>query len=72
MIFKREEFGLVCSPDGRYLYAIEGFNEESHCLASVEKYSFENDSWKQVAELDCPLKALGAVALPDGAYAMVI
>jgi N-acetylneuraminic acid mutarotase len=70
MIFKRQEFGLVCSPDGRHLYAIGGFNEESHCLASVERYSFENDSWELLAELDRPLKALGAVALPDGVYAI--
>ena len=27
MLQEREEFGLVCDPDGKHLYAIGGYNE---------------------------------------------
>lgn len=68
MLVAREEFGLVCDPEGKYLYAIGGFNAEDQCLQSVERYSFATDKWQMVTELDRPLKAMGAVALPDGIY----
>lgn len=68
MLVEREEFGLVCDPEGKYLYAIGGFNQISHCLQSVERYCFATDSWEFVQKLDRPLKAMGAVALPDGIY----
>lgn len=70
MLQEREEFGLVCNPDGKHLYAIGGYNESLQCLSSVERYSFATDTWEKVADLDRPLKALGAVSMPDGIYAI--
>jgi N-acetylneuraminic acid mutarotase len=36
----------------------------------VERYSFETNRWEFVSDLDRPIKALAAVALPDGIYAI--
>jgi len=68
MLQEREEFGLVCDPLGKYLYAIGGYNETCKFLSTVERYCFATDTWEHGTSLDRPLKAVGAVSMPDGIY----
>lgn len=42
----------------------------SACLNSVERYDFRTKAWETVAPLNLPRRALMAVAMPDGIYAI--
>lgn len=66
---EREEFGLASDPTGKFLFAIGGCNSK-HTLVSVERYNFATDIWEYATSLDRPLKAIAAVALPDGVYVL--
>lgn len=42
----------------------------SSCLDTVERYDISKDTWELVSSLNTPRRALAAVALPDGVYAI--
>jgi hypothetical protein len=42
----------------------------SKCLKSVERFDFYLNKWEEVAELNVPRRALTAVTLPNGIYAI--
>lgn len=42
----------------------------SSCLNSVERYDPETNEWQLIAPLNVARRALSAVTLPDGIYAM--
>ena len=42
----------------------------STCLSSVERYDPQTCLWETVASLNVPRRALAAVTLPDGIYAI--
>ena len=42
----------------------------STCLTSAERYNPETDEWETIASLNVPRRALSAVTLPDGIYAI--
>eukprot|EP01016_Furgasonia_blochmanni_P007315 TRINITY_DN12935_c0_g1_i1.p1 TRINITY_DN12935_c0_g1~~TRINITY_DN12935_c0_g1_i1.p1 ORF type:complete len:282 (-),score=50.23 TRINITY_DN12935_c0_g1_i1:373-1158(-) len=68
--FKRDELSLVLGHDGR-LYAIGGFGGPTNtCLNSVERYDFTKGQWEMIASLNTWRRALAAVTLPDGIYAI--
>jgi len=53
------------------IYAIGGFGgPKNSCLQAAERYDVANDKWEQIADLNIPRRALSAVALPDGIYAI--
>lgn len=39
-------------------------------MNSVERYDFKTGIWQPVADLNVPRRALGAVTMPDGIYAI--
>lgn len=45
-------------------------NFDSCCLSSVERFDPEKNEWELIASLNTPRRALAAVTLPDGIYAI--
>jgi len=68
MSSKREEFGLVLGPDNK-LYAVGGFDGHK-CLVECERFDLIKGVWEKIAPLNTPRRALCAVAMPDGIYAL--
>lgn len=57
-------------PDGK-IYAIGGFGgPKNTCLKAAERYDPKTNKWEVIADLNIPRRALSAVALPDGIYAI--
>jgi influenza virus NS1A-binding protein len=53
------------------IYAIGGYGgSQNTCLNSVERFNTQKKEWEQIASLNIPRRALTAVALPDGVYAI--
>lgn len=70
MSIKRDELAVTIGPDGK-VYAIGGYGgQNSTCLKSVERFNFQTYTWEKVADLNEPRRALAAVSLPDGVYAI--
>ena len=42
----------------------------SECLSSVERFDFKSNKWEKVKPLNIKRRALTAITLPDGIYAM--
>ena len=57
-------------PDNK-IYAIGGFGgPKNTCLSTAERYDPVTKKWEKLADLNIPRRALSAVALPDGIYAI--
>ncbi len=57
-------------PDNK-IYAIGGFGgPKNSCLNAAERYDPVKNEWEKIADLNIPRRALSAVALPDGIYAI--
>lgn len=71
MITRRDELAAVLGPDNK-VYAIGGYGGSANacCLDSVERYDPITNKWEQVASLLQGRRALSAVAMPDGIYAI--
>lgn len=71
MITNRDEIGVTKSFDEEEIYAIGGFGGKSKsCLKSCERFSFERKCWEGIADLNSPRRALAAVCLKNGVYAI--
>jgi len=70
MTLKRDELAACIGPDGK-IYAIGGYGgTDNQCLSSAERYDPVTGKWEVIAPLNEPRRALAAVALPDGIYAI--
>ncbi|KAL4445683.1 hypothetical protein ABPG74_006234 [Tetrahymena malaccensis] len=70
MLEKRDELAVTQGLDGK-IYAIGGFGGEYNtCLNSAERYNPIYQRWEKIAPLNIPRRALSAVTLPDGIYAI--
>lgn len=71
MISRRDELAACVGPDGK-IYAIGGYGgpTNSSCLRSVERYDIVKNKWEQVASMNEGRRALAAVSMPDGIYAI--
>jgi hypothetical protein len=84
MIQKRDELAVALGPDGK-IYAIGGYGGggsltqndsgdnskgSSNCLRTAERYDFVTGQWEMLPEMNEARRALAAVALPDGIYAI--
>jgi N-acetylneuraminic acid mutarotase len=68
--YKRDELATAIGPDQKF-YAIGGFGGPNNtCLSSVERYDPQTGIWEPLANLNVPRRALAAVCLPDGIYAV--
>lgn len=68
--WKRDELAIAMGPDYK-IYAIGGFGgPKNSCLQAAERYDIATNKWEQIADLNIPRRALSAVALPDGIYAI--
>lgn len=43
---------------------------EYSCLATAEKYDFNLQKWELLSDMSIPRRALSAVSLPNGIYAI--
>lgn len=67
---RRDELGVTLGLDGK-IYAIGGFGgSKNSCLQSAERYDPKTNKWEAIASLNTPRRALTAVTLPDGIYAI--
>ena len=68
---RRDELGACLGPDNK-IYAIGGYggSSNSSCLKSVERYDPVYNKWEQISPLNEGRRALAAVAMPDGIYAI--
>lgn len=71
MINRRDELAACIGPDG-LIYAIGGYGgpTNSSCLRSVERYDPVKNKWESIASMNEGRRALAAIALPDGIYAI--
>ena len=71
MICKRDELAAVVGSDN-LVYAIGGYggSQNTSCLSSVERFDPATNTWEQVASMNEGRRALAAVSLPDGIYAI--
>ena len=71
MINRRDELASCLGPDNK-IYAIGGYGGTSNasCLSTVERYDPQTNKWEQVASMNEGRRALAAVAMPDGIYAI--
>jgi len=71
MISRRDELAACLGPDGK-IYAIGGYGgpTNSSCLRSVERYDPVKNKWEPVAQMNEGRRALAAVSMPDGIYAI--
>lgn len=84
MIQKRDELAVALGPDGK-IYAIGGYgggngaaqaddsqkqSGPSNCLRTAERFDFTTGQWEMLPEMNEARRALAAVALPDGIYAI--
>lgn len=45
-------------------------NQSSNCLRTAERFDFATGEWEMLPEMNEARRALAAVALPDGIYAI--
>ena len=71
MSVRRDELAAVVGPDNR-VYAIGGYGGSANasCLNSVERYDPTTNKWETIASMTQGRRALAAVAMPDGIYAI--
>lgn len=70
MLWRRDEFALTLGPDHK-LYAIGGFGgAERAPLRECERFDPATGQWEAIAPLNEARRALTAVCLPDGIYAI--
>lgn len=70
MIEKRDEHAVTLGLDKK-IYAIGGFGGSKNiCLRTAERYDPQIDKWESIASLNVPRRALAAITLPDGVYAI--
>jgi len=70
MHMKRDELAACIGPDGM-IYAVGGYGGgDNSSLASVERFNVHSQKWELIAPLREARRALTAVALPDGIYAI--
>jgi len=78
MVQKRDELAVALGPDGM-VYAIGGYgggggqdasSQQSNCLRTAERFDFEKGQWEMLPNMNEARRALAAVALPDGIYAI--
>jgi hypothetical protein len=48
----------------------KGTNQTSNCLRTAERFDFSKGEWEMLPEMNEARRALAAVALPDGIYAI--
>ena len=86
MIQKRDELAVSLGPDGMiYAIGGYGGgnsnnqdqdpsnnskNAPSNCLRTAERFDFNTGQWEMLPEMNEARRALAAVALPDGIYAI--
>ena len=67
---KRDELAACLGPDNK-IYAIGGYGGgDNACLTSAERYDPDTGKWEIIAPMKEARRALSAVALPDGIYAI--
>jgi hypothetical protein len=67
---KRDELAACLGPDNK-IYAIGGYGGgDNACLSSAERFDLATGKWELIAPMNEPRRALTAVALPDGIYAI--
>ena len=71
MINRRDELAACLGPDNK-VYAIGGYGGTSNasCLKSVERYDPLTNKWQAIQPMNEGRRALAAVAMPDGIYAI--
>lgn len=73
MIFRRDELAATLGPEG-YIYAIGGYGSSggvsSESLNTVEWYNFDKGMWELIGSMNEKRRALSAVSLPNGVYAI--
>lgn len=70
MHMKRDELAACYGPDNK-IYAIGGYGGgDNSCLQSAERYDPKTGKWELIAPMKEARRALTAVALPDGIYAI--
>lgn len=70
MHLKRDELAACLGPDNK-IYAIGGYGGgDNACLSSAERYDPMTGKWELIAPMKEARRALTAVALPDGIYAI--
>ena len=71
MTTRRDELATVIGPDNK-IYAIGGYGGSANasCLSSVERYDVSLNKWEPVASMQQGRRALAAVAMPNGIYAI--
>ena len=70
MNMKRDELAACLGPDNK-IYAIGGYGGgDNACLSSAERYDPLTGKWELIASMKEARRALAAVALPDGIYAI--
>ena len=79
MIMKRDELSVAFGPDQK-IYAVGGFGGKPRpqeqadtantCLETAERYCFIKKEWEELPPMQEARRALAAVALPDGIYAI--
>lgn len=67
---KRDELASCIGPDNK-IYALGGYGGgDNSCLASAERYDPFTGKWELIAPMKEARRALSAIALPDGIYAI--
>jgi influenza virus NS1A-binding protein len=70
MNMKRDELAACIGPDNK-IYAIGGYGGgDNSCLASAERFDPFTNKWEMIAPMRESRRALSAVSLPDGIYAI--
>lgn len=70
LISKRDELSAAIGPDG-WIYAIGGYGgSENKWLKTAERYNFTTNTWTTINEMIDSRRALTAVSLPNGVYAI--
>jgi N-acetylneuraminic acid mutarotase len=83
MLMKRDELSVAFGPDGK-IYAIGGFgggsqlegagvatdDQQCVCLKEAERFNFDTQQWEWLPPMKEARRALAAVVLPDGIYAI--
>ena len=70
MNMKRDELAACLGPDNK-IYAIGGYGGgDNACLSSAERFDPSTGKWELIAPMKEARRALTAVALPDGIYAI--
>lgn len=71
MLNRRDELACCLGPDNK-IYAIGGYGGSANasCLSTVERFDPLTNKWEMVAPMNEGRRALAAVAMPDGIYAI--